>query len=67
MEVTSIFRSQALQFVIEFVPAALVIGTILLGGRYGWLPLKTIWLMSIAGAGNSLVVSRCSGGVNRRW
>ena len=55
MEVTSIFRSQALRFVIEFVPAVLVIGSILLGGLYGWLPLRTIWLMSIAGAGSSLV------------
>jgi O-antigen/teichoic acid export membrane protein len=55
MEVTSIFRSQGLRFVIEFVPALLVIGSILLGGLYGWLPLKTIWLMSIAGAGSSLV------------
>lgn len=55
MEVTSIFRSQALRFVIEFIPAALVIGSILLGGLYGWLPLKTIWFMSIAGAGSSLV------------
>jgi O-antigen/teichoic acid export membrane protein len=54
MEVTSIFRSQALRFVIEFVPAVLVIGSVLLGGLYGWLPLKTIWLMSIAGAGSSL-------------
>ena len=55
MEVTSIFRSQALRFVIEFIPAVLVIGSILVGGLYGWLPLKTIWLMSVAGAGSSLV------------
>jgi O-antigen/teichoic acid export membrane protein len=55
MEVTSIFRSQALRFVIEVVPAALVIGSILLGGLYDWPPLETIWLMSIAGAGSSLV------------
>jgi hypothetical protein len=55
MEVTSIFRSQALRFVIEFIPAVLVIGSILVGGLYGWLPLKTIWLMSVVGAGSSLV------------
>jgi O-antigen/teichoic acid export membrane protein len=55
MEVTSIFRAQALRFVIEFIPAVLVIGSILVGGLYGWLPLKTIWLMSVAGAGSSLV------------
>ncbi len=54
-EVASIFRSQALRFAIEFVSAALVITSICLGGLSHWDPLKTIWIMSAAGAGSSLL------------
>ena len=54
-ETTSIFRSQALRFGIEFVPAALVVTSIFFGGLSYWPPLHTIWLMSISGAGASLV------------
>jgi len=54
-EITSIFRFQALRLVTEFVPAALVVAAICLGGLNDWEPLKTIWLMSAAGAGGSLV------------
>ncbi len=53
-EITSIFRSQALRFFIEIVPATLVITSIFVGGLSEWRPLNTIWLMSIAGAGSSL-------------
>lgn len=54
-EVTSIFRSQALRFVIEFVPAALVVASICLGGLRHWDPIETIWTMSLAGAVTSLL------------
>lgn len=53
-EITSIFRSQALRFSIEFVSVALVVGSIGLGGLNHWGPLKTIWVMSSAGAASSL-------------
>jgi O-antigen/teichoic acid export membrane protein len=52
-EITSIFRSQALRFSIEFVSAALVVTAIGLGGLNHWGPLKTIWVMSAAGAASS--------------
>ena len=54
-EITSIFRSQALRFFIEIVPATLVITSIFVGGLSEWDPLNTIWLMSIAGAGSTLL------------
>jgi O-antigen/teichoic acid export membrane protein len=54
-EITSIFRSQALRFFIEIVPATLVITSIFVGGLSEWGPLNTIWLMSIAGAGSTLL------------
>jgi O-antigen/teichoic acid export membrane protein len=54
-EVTSIFRSQALRFVIEFVPASLVVASICLGGLKHWDPIETIWTMSAAGAVSSLL------------
>ncbi len=53
-ETTSIFRSQALRFGIEFTAAALVLSAIFLGGLSNWPPLRTIWLMSILGAGASV-------------
>ena len=40
---------------IEFVPATLVITSICLGGMNDWPPLSTIWFMSAAGAGGSLL------------
>jgi O-antigen/teichoic acid export membrane protein len=52
-EITSIFRSQALRFSIEFLSAALVVASIGLGGLNHWDPLKTIWVMSSAGAASS--------------
>jgi hypothetical protein len=69
-EVTSIFRSQALRFMIEFVPATLVVTSICLGGMNHWPPLNTIWLMSAAGAGGSLLgltllLSRLPAMINR--
>jgi O-antigen/teichoic acid export membrane protein len=69
-EVTSIFRSQALRFIIEFVPATLVVTFICLGGMNHWPPLNTIWLMSAAGAGGSvlgltLLLSRLPAMINR--
>lgn len=69
-EVTSIFRSQALRFMIEFVPATLVVTSIFLGGMNHWPPLNTIWLMSGAGAGGSLLgltllLSRLPAMINR--
>ena len=69
-EVTSIFRSQALRFMIEFVPATLVITSICLGGMNDWPPLNTIWFMSAAGAGGSLLgltllLSRLPAMINR--
>jgi O-antigen/teichoic acid export membrane protein len=54
-EITSIFRSQALRFAIEFVSATVVITAIGLGGFNHWSPLKTIWIMSSAGAASSFV------------
>jgi O-antigen/teichoic acid export membrane protein len=54
-ETTSIFRSQALRFGIEFAPAAIVVSSIFYGGLSSWPPLHTIWLMSVGGAGASLV------------
>jgi O-antigen/teichoic acid export membrane protein len=69
-EVTSIFRSQALRFMIEFFPAALVVTSVCLGGMNHWPPLNTIWLMSAAGAGGSLLgltllLSRLPAMINR--
>ena len=53
-ETTSIFRSQALRFGIEFTTATLVLTSIFFGGLSNWPPLQTIWLMSATGAGASL-------------
>ncbi|GLS21990.1 hypothetical protein GCM10007874_50070 [Labrys miyagiensis] len=55
VETTSIFRSQGLRLGIEFVPAALVVTSILLGGALEWHPINTVWLLTISSAVASTV------------
>lgn len=55
VEITSIYRFQAVRFIVEARTGALVFATIFLGYWMHWGALPTIWLMSAAGAAGTLI------------